>query len=62
MRVDRPNGIIREVGLITSGVKAHGHELHVDDTTLAQMLSCASRRGKMPMNLNHPSAIEIVCG
>jgi len=61
-RVDRANGIIREVGLITSGVKARGHELHVDDTTLAQMLSCASQRGKVPVKLNHPSAIENVCG
>ena len=61
-RVDRANGIIREVGLITSGVKARGHELHVDDTTLAQMLSCASKRGKVPVKLNHPSAIENVCG
>lgn len=61
-RVDRANGIIREVGLITSGVKARGHELHVDDTTLAQMLSCANTRGKVPVKLNHPSAIENVCG
>ena len=61
-RVDRANGIIREVGLITSGVKARGHELHVDDTTLAQMLACANTRGKVPVKLNHPSAIENVCG
>jgi hypothetical protein len=60
--VDRANGIIREVGLITSGVKARGHELHVDDTTLAQMLACANTRGKVPVKLNHPSAIENVCG
>ena len=61
-RVDRANGIIREVGLITSGVQARGHELHVDDTTLAQMLACANKRGKVPVKLNHPSAIENVCG
>ena len=47
-RVDRANGIIREVGLITSWVKARGHELHVDDTTLAQMLACANTRGNVP--------------
>jgi len=61
-RVDRPNGIIRGVGLITSGVQARGHELHTDATTLAQMLACATKRGKVPVKLNHPSAIENVCG
>ena len=61
-RVDALNGIIHGVGLITSGVKARGHELHVDDTTLTQMLACANKRGKVPVKLNHPSAIENVCG
>ena len=51
-RVDRANGIIREVGLITSGVKARGHELHVDDTTLAQMLACGA--GKATVGFGGP--------
>jgi len=36
--------------------------LHVDDSTFAQMLPCANTRGKFPVKRNHPSAIENVCG
>ncbi len=50
--MDRASGIIREVGLITSGVKARRHELHVDDTTLAQMLACGA--GKATVGFGGP--------
>lgn len=37
--VDAANGVIHGVSVITAGIVARGHDLAVDDTTLAQMLS-----------------------
>lgn len=51
---------VKSAGL--PGVKARGHDLHVGDSTLAQMLPCANTRGKFPVKFDHPSAIENVCG
>lgn len=60
--VDRSSGVIRGVSLITSGIEAVGHDLHVDETTLTQMLSAAQRKGQIPVKLNHGSGVENVCG
>ena len=54
--------VIHGVSLITAGVKARGHELHTDATTLQQMEACARTAGKIPVKLNHQSGIEKVCG
>jgi hypothetical protein len=60
--VDRVNGVIKGVSLITSGVQARGHDLEVDETTLTQMLACAVEKGQVPVKLNHQSGVENVCG
>ncbi|MES2571061.1 MAG: hypothetical protein V4710_13525 [Verrucomicrobiota bacterium] len=61
-QVDRTNGVIKGVSLITSGVTARGHDLEVDDTTLTQMLECGVAKGQVPVKLNHQSGVENVCG
>ena len=61
-KVDRPNGIIRGVSLITSGVTARGHDLEIDSTTVQQLLACAVAKKQVPVKLNHKSGIVEVCG
>lgn len=63
-KVDRQNGIIRGVSLMTGGITAIGHDLEVDDTTLKQVVTCAMKAtgGQIPVKLNHGSGIENLCG
>lgn len=61
-RVDTVNAIIRGVSVITSGVVARGHDLTVDDTTLAQMLGCAKATGQVPVKVDHKSGAGAICG
>lgn len=61
-RVEAANAVIHGVSIITCGVQAVGHELHVDGTTLDQMLSCAVAKGKVPVKYNHQSGVENVGG
>ncbi len=61
-RVDKANGVIRGVSLITGNVEAIGHDLHVDDTTVSQVLGCAGLADKIPVKLNHGSGVENLCG
>jgi len=60
--IDKANGIIRCVSLITCGLTARGHDLVVDETTLTQMHGCAKAKGKLPVKLNHQSGVENICG
>ena len=60
--VDREGGVIRGVSLITGGVTARGHDLTVDDTTIAQLFQSATSKGTIPVKLDHKSGIENVCG
>ena len=60
--VDKTNGIIRGVSVITSGVTARGHKLEIDDTTVDQLFECGSGMGKVPVKLNHKSGIIEVIG
>lgn len=60
--IDPANGVIRNVAIITGGIKARGHDLEVDDTTLAQMFSCASSKGKVPVKWNHKTGADAVNG
>ena len=60
--IDKANGIIRGVSLITCGLTARGHDLVVDETTLTQMHGCAKAKGKLPVKLNHQSGVENICG
>lgn len=59
--IDREAGVIRGVSVISTG-QARGHELTVDETTLRQVVSHASRRGKVPVKLNHGSGVDAICG
>lgn len=62
-KVDNVNAIIRGVSVITSGVTARGHDLEVDDITLAQMKSCAEEKGnQVPVKVDHKSGAAAVCG
>lgn len=61
-RVDEANGVIYGVSVITSGVKARGHDLEVDHKTLSQMKECAEKMGKVPVKWNHKSGADSVAG
>ncbi len=60
--VDAENGVIRGVSVITSGIKARGHDLHVDDKTLLQMLEAAESMGRVPVKWNHKTGADAVNG
>lgn len=60
--VDRENGIIRGVSVITGGVTAKGHNLEVDATTLSQMKALAVKRKKVPTKWNHKTGADAVNG
>ena len=62
--VDEQRGIITGVSVITNGVMAIGHDIHVDDTTLLQMKFAADSRpgGKVPVKWNHKTGADEVCG
>lgn len=62
-RVDTENGVVRGVSVITEG-QAKGHDLHVDSTTLQQLLElgASSPSGRVKTKLNHKSGIESVFG
>jgi len=61
-KVDLDAGMIRGVSLITGGITAKGHELDVDDETLGQILSLATKMGKVPVKADHGSGVMHVCG
>lgn len=60
--VDRENGIVRGVSVITAGVEAKGHKLHVDKKTLQQMHELAEEKGQVPVKWNHGSGADAVNG
>lgn len=61
-KVDPANGIIYGVSVITSGIKARGHDLEVDATTLSQLKECAEKLGTVPVKWNHRSGADAVAG
>lgn len=61
-QVDPINGIVRGVSLITGGIKARGHDLEVDATTLEQVLNLAEKAGKVPVKWNHKTGADAVNG
>jgi hypothetical protein len=62
LNVDKEKGVIYGVSLITSGITAKGHDLEVDGKTLEQMLSCAEKKGKIPVKWNHKTGADAVSG
>lgn len=61
-RIDPANGVIYGVSVITSGIKARGHDLEVDSTTLSQLKECAEKLGTVPVKWNHRSGADAVAG
>lgn len=61
-KIDKTNGVIRGVSVITNGLIAKGHNLTVDDTTLKQMQACAAKNGQVPVKIDHKSGAASVCG
>jgi len=62
VQVDRSNGIIRGVSVITAGITARGHDLEVDMTTLRQIKECAEKMGTVPTKWNHKTGADAVNG
>lgn len=60
--VDHANSVIRGVSIITGNLVAEGHELHVDDTTLNQVLFSANKAGRVPVKIDHGSGVASLCG
>lgn len=61
-KVDALNGVIHGVAVITSGVKARGHDLEVDAKTLSQIKECAEKLGTVPVKWNHRTGADAVNG
>ncbi|NDG71160.1 MAG: hypothetical protein EBY32_07615, partial [Proteobacteria bacterium] len=61
-KVDAINGVIHGVAVITSGVKARGHDLEVDSKTLNQIKECAEKLGTVPVKWNHRTGADAVNG
>lgn len=61
-RVDHDNCVIRGVTLITSGIQAEGHDLHVDDKTVEQLHALAVKMKQVPVTLEHAGGINDVNG
>lgn len=62
VQVDRSNGVIRGVSVITAGITARGHDLEVDMTTLRQIKECAEKMGTVPTKWNHKTGADAVNG
>lgn len=62
LKVDATNGVIHGVAVITSGVKARGHDLEVDAKTLHQIKECAEKLGTVPVKWNHRTGADAVNG
>jgi hypothetical protein len=61
-KVDRESGVIHGVSVITEG-EASGHGLHIDSTTLKQMLETASAYpGGLKVKVNHGTGLESIAG
>jgi len=60
--IDRDNCVIRGVSLITGNLQAEGHNLWVDDTTIAQLHALAVKMKKVPVTLEHNGGISDVNG
>lgn len=57
-KIDRENGIIYGVSVITANREAKGHELYVDETTIDQVVNLGKKTGDVGLKarFDHPSA------
>jgi hypothetical protein len=61
-RIDKTNGVLRGVSLMTAGIVARGHSLVVDAKTLDQVKTCLESKGRVPVRINHKSGAENIVG
>lgn len=61
-RVDKDNGVIRNVSLITGGVQAKGHPLICDDQTIREFYAACEEKGQIKTKANHKSGVKEVNG
>jgi len=57
-RVDKENGILRGVNIITGNREASGHEMYVDETTVEQVVAMGMQTGNVGLKarFDHPNA------
>jgi hypothetical protein len=60
-RVDRTNGVIYGVSLITCG-HVIGHGLEADQTTLQTVLEACRKVGNLKCKVNHTTDVQSICG
>ena len=67
-QVNKENGVIKGVSVITAGVEARGHKtkeghsLHTDMTTLKQMKAVGNKMLQVPVKWNHRTGADAVNG
>lgn len=61
-RVDKENGVVHGVSVITGGVQAKGHPLICDRTTVEEMFSACNGKGMVKTKANHKSGVKEVNG
>lgn len=67
-QVDKNEGVIRDVSVITAGVEAKGHKLatgeslHTDMKTLEQMMAVGNDMAQVPVKWNHRTGADAVNG
>jgi hypothetical protein len=60
--VDKVNGVIKGVSIISGDCVAEGHGLHVTGQTLQELHSLAQGKGQVQCNLDHSAGVENICG
>lgn len=61
--VDRENGMLLGVSVITGGVEAKGHDLWIDQTTLEQVMECSNTYPDgLRVKMDHGTGIDSLVG
>jgi len=59
--IDKENGIIRGVSVVSLGV-AEGHDMKIDATTLSQVKTAADKAGSLQVKIDHWSGFDGIVG
>ena len=59
--IDKENGIIGGVSVVTMGV-AEGHDMKIDATTLSQVKAAADQHASLQVKIDHWSGFEGIVG
>ena len=60
--IDKQQGIIRGVSVLTGGITAEGHDLDVDEETLTQVFKLGCDKGEIPVKENHAGGAGDIVG